>query len=268
MIYLFNSAFRPLYATDVLNVLALPDGATVVHRYRVRGANYQHVHPALVAALSGSTRGTTVWRGVDRTVRATAVMRGLGIRAVQAADVMLLFVDRDAGYKYHPLRRGTLHDTWERDNRLYFRIRLGDFVAAHPSQIVAVSDRIKFALNKEGPSSPTDLAQPTQDGMYAILGDDAVTDHADVLKGEDAWNAAVDSLSKTTKFKTTADRPVVFVRAAISRRGARKHQPPELSGELERTPIRKDTAYELRLSYRCVAEQFDPPLAKLVVEAT
>jgi hypothetical protein len=266
MIYLFNSGFRPLYVTDVLNVLALPDGATVVHRYRVRGAEYQHVHPQLASALSSTPQGETVWRGVDRTVRALGSIRGLSKSIPQPAKVLLLFVDRDDGYKYHPLRSGTLHDTWERDNRLYFRVRLGDFIAAHPGRVPAVSDRIKFTLQQEGPDTPKDPAHPTRDGRYALSGDDAVGGHSDVVHGEDAWNAAVDSLSRTSKFKAAASRHVVFVRAAIGRRGAQMHEAPELSGELERTRIRKDTAYELRLSYRCNADAFDPPPAKLVLE--
>ena len=265
MIYLFNSAYRPLYAVDVLNVLALPEGATVVHRYRVRG-NYQHVHDDLIQGLTGKRGVERVWQGRDRLVRTLGVFRHLNVPVPRAAEVLLLFVDRDKNYTYHPLRRGTLLETWERDNYLYFRVKLGEFIASHTQRVAEVSESIKFALKNEGPHSPANPLHPTQDGYYAIQGPDAVGGKPDVLTGEDAWNAAVENLGKTPRFASTEARSVVFVRTALQRQGGRGNERPMLSGVLERLPIRKDTVYELRLSYRTTVDKPESSAAEVAVE--
>lgn len=266
MIYLFSSAYRPLYAIDILSVLALPAGASVVHRYRVRGGEYQHVHSKLVTGLAGGRGVQRVRHMEDRLVRTLGELRRVGLPAPEPAAVLLLFVDRDDSYKYYPLRWSHLVASWERDNRLYFRVQLGDFVASHPKQVSAVSDRIKFSLGGEGPHAPSGPAYPTRDGCYAVLAQDAVTGHADVVSGEDAWNAAVDSLGSTRTFESTDERPVVFVRTGLERRGGRGDERPTRSGSLERIVVRKETAYQLRLSYRSTSTKLEPPPAEIVVD--
>lgn len=177
-----------------------------------------------------------------------------------------MFVDREKGYTYHPTRRGTLLETWERDNRLYFRVKLGEFIASHAQRIVEVSESIKFALKNEGPHQSSDPQHPTKDGCYAIHGPDAVSGKSDILIGEDAWNATVENLSNTARFASTDSRSVVFVRTALQKQGGRGDERPKISGVLEQLSIRKDTAYELRLSYWTAVDKPEASAAELVVD--
>jgi hypothetical protein len=247
MIYLFNSGYRPLYAVDILNALALPTGATITYRYGV-GGDHPYVQPAVIDGLP---------KGFFKRLLA---------RKLRPIEVLLLFVDRDKGYTYHPLRRGTVFETWERDHRRYFRVKLGEFTASNPKRVDQVSESIKFALNKVGPTPPSDPQQPTRDGYYAVLGPDTIGGKPDILTGEDAWKAAVDNLSKTEKFTSTEARSVVFLRTAIQQRGGRSDERPGFSGVLERLPIRKDTAYDLRVSYSSAVVKPEVAAAEVVVE--
>ena len=258
MIYLFNSAYRPLYAIDALTVLALPVGATIIHRYRVRG-EYRHVHPDLHnGIMRDGPRGVRrVWRGRDRVVRLGSPLRRAGLPVPEAEPVLISFIDRygPSGYIYHPLRLGTLFEVWERDDRAYFRVRLEDYVAAAGERADALSNDIWQVLSEKNP--PTLVPgnpEAENDGYYALQGPDVLHGRPGLLRGESAWVATVEALAATRKLGSSQTRTVVFVRSQLQRLAPDADpEPPRLFAGAERIPLRKDAMYELRISYRCPA---------------
>jgi hypothetical protein len=258
MIYLFNSGSRPLYAIDALSSMALSEGATVLHRYRARG-DHQQVHPDLLGAMLGEPprRMRRVRRERDWTVRLGASLRWSGIPLPKAERVVVLFVDRygESGYVYHPLRLGTLYDSWQRDDRVFFRVRLDRFIAAPEGQAVELTDRIRQALaDKNPPTLVTGDPDSKNDGHYAVQGVDIFEKWPGLLFGESAWVATVQALSATRRLGSSANRTVVFLRSRLQRlKPDANAERPVLFAGAERIAVRKDWMYELRISYRCPA---------------
>src|SRR5580704_7955048 len=107
MLYLFNSAFRPLYLKNVLNTLCLPAGCTNEYRYRHAGEP-RYVAPGLYSSLPKLKVGT---------------------------ECVVIFIDRfaEGGYSYHPLRLADYVLYRDENEYIHFRIRLGQFIYAKNS---------------------------------------------------------------------------------------------------------------------------------------
>jgi len=82
MIYLFNSAYRPLYTRNILNTIFIPPGGINEYRYSVRG-NDIHIAPGSCSEFKNAPAGI---------------------------PIVIIFIDRfgRSGYEYHPLRKGRL----------------------------------------------------------------------------------------------------------------------------------------------------------------
>lgn len=236
VLYLFNSASRPLYAVNVLNVLAAPRGATTVHRYQP-----EYVSPSVWAADEKKPRLHPQRLG-------TWDLIGVGRRWWEggATEVVFVYVDRDT-WRYHPLRRGILHRTWSRDGRYYFRVQWLDFLAAKTKAqaSAAVSALIATAVQGKGPRKKDDGGE----GFYAVTGRGIGRNgSADLTTGDDAWRSAAENLAGTAAYTAAADRRVVFLRTELQREAGEQASVAIKRG-MERQAVQKNVTYELRISY-------------------
>src|ERR1017187_5979574 len=105
MLYLFNSAYRPLYTVNVLNTLTLPHGYVNEYRYKY---------------------------SVKSKYLSTALFSSLGSLVSSNTDTVITFVDRfsDGGYTYHPLRKGRLVSWKQEGDQVFLRVSLADYVCS------------------------------------------------------------------------------------------------------------------------------------------
>jgi hypothetical protein len=254
ILYIFNSASRPLYEVNVLNVLAVPHGATTVHRYwhkDVYLGEGKDSHPVWPKRIPLGALGRRTKRRL----------------AGGATQVVFVFVDRHDESRYHPLRCGQVYEKWDRDGWLYLRVRWGDFVTATSQSRDYISGRIGWAVNHKGPHPGEEPG--AIDGAFAVFGKDVLeskvvepgsNDPEGLLKGEEAWIEATKRLAGTKQFENRPDRRVVFLRAELQPEGENR-APVKVAGRLERQVIRKNLAYVLRISYYDAAHEHEPPEA-------
>src|ERR1700756_600717 len=103
MLYLFNSAYRPLYLRNVMNTLYLPKGYGNEYRYKFT-APFPNISEDVRAAMSHLTK---------------------------RSDCLVTFIDRYApgGYQYHPLRRAKFLAYREEGQYAYFKVALQEFLS-------------------------------------------------------------------------------------------------------------------------------------------
>jgi hypothetical protein len=222
MLYLFNSAIRPLYTRNVLNTLFLPVGCTNEYRYRYTGQPC-HVPPALFATLPQLKKGL---------------------------ECAIVFIDRfnNGGYVYHPIRLGKYESYRVENERVFFKVRLGDFI--YPRDVQASSRALFDAL---GPSGIPRLqgADPANmdDGYYAISNDTVFGVAQNFHSGGFAWDGAVEELSTKQAFQTTADETPLFLKFDLRKRGKKDSLTPKskTGGVFE---LDKDAHYDAVFTYR------------------
>lgn len=178
MIYLFNSATRDEYHTNVLNTLHLPCGIDNEYRYSI-GGEHQYVEETL---LSFQTPGE---------------------------DVMIIFIDRfsEKGFTYYPLRKGKFIKTEEKGSKIYFSVQLCDHYAVENLETFNLSFTEKF---KDFIPTIGDM-DPLKDGpgYFAFKGDDISSDFPSL---RDPWSKNVERISVTTAFK---DSNAIFTKVDI-----------------------------------------------------
>jgi hypothetical protein len=222
MIYLFNSGYRALYRTNVLNTLFLPNGCTNEYRYRASGTP-RYVAPDAYQSLKQAPRGE---------------------------KAVIVFIDRfgNGGYVYHPLRLGELVITREENEQLFFRVKLQDFI--YPRDLAEFNRQIAVSLIPHGlPRLAGANPESTADGYYAIPANSIFEQKEGFHFGQAAWLQAVESLYKTKAFASTATDQVVFVRGELKNKSA-VTLAPSLQNDSAVYDILKNSNYELVLTYR------------------
>ncbi|WP_420127267.1 hypothetical protein [Longimicrobium sp.] len=239
ILYLFNSASRPLYEINVLNVLAAPQGATTVHRYQ-----QEHVESGIWTGGKKPQlrpQRLSLWNVVGRLQRVT--------------EVVFVFVDRGPPLRYHPLRKGSLYHTWKRDGRLYLRVQWHDFFAAVPESVDDVSARIATAVGNAGPRLDGEKVV----GTFVLKGIRLCEKKKGLVERDQAWKDATATLAQTTQFKNRSDRRVVFFRTELQQEAGPQASVSIRRG-LERQVVQKNVAYQLRISYYDEAHPATPNL--------
>src|ERR1700692_619398 len=132
MLYLFNSAFRPLYLKNVLNTLYLPAGRTKEYRSKYAGEP-RYIAPSLYSALPDLKPET---------------------------ECTVIFIDRFAagGYSYHPIRLASYVLNRDENEYIHFRVRLSRFI--YPRNLDAFK---KDLLQELGPLGVPSIAKGNQD---------------------------------------------------------------------------------------------------------
>lgn len=230
MLYLFNSGYRPLYVTNVLNTLALPSGYNNEYRYKHSGESRQ-ISPAFYSALP-------------------ALRSGL--------DCVIVFIDRfgPQGYVYHPLRFGKFVSYRDVNDYIHFRVKLGNFV--YPRNVQDFTRDLSQALQSQGIPRLTDNdPKNTRDGNYAIDADTIVGSVDSYQTGEDAWNSAVEQLSTVPSLATSDTQSPIFLRLDVYDRTARENVVPESRDLATLLPLKKNFPYDLVVTYRYRRQRTD-----------
>jgi hypothetical protein len=204
MIYLFNSGFRPHYQSNALNTLFLPKGSINCYRYHESGDNV-HVTKEFISQLSHLSKDESL---------------------------AIIFVDRfsPGEYTYHPVRLGSFQRFELKDERVYIFVKLTDYV--YPKNITSFNAHARKALLElGGPRLVGNDPECTADGNYALLGQDIFQPESDYIIGKDAWPKIVRSLETTQAFKSTRDKPVVFMKVEIQDQNGHTIYPKIRNGE-------------------------------------
>lgn len=234
-VFLFNSAYRPLYRTNVLNTLFLPHGMMNDYRY----------------SISGPVRHVS---NDDRAVL---------LRSGRRANAVVIFVDRFGvgGYSYYPLRGGVVLDVFEEASRLFIRVKLTDYVAA--------SDRARFEkelreLLPELPKLTGGDPEKKDDGNYAMLVRGASSKNLLSLleRGDSTWTETTKLLAGVRAFQD----PTVFARLAVSGADDKRKLRAVLQGHTTGVPLQKGSTGRVRFTYRFPASGAE--VHKIKIDAT
>jgi hypothetical protein len=222
MLYLFNSATRPLYAVNVLNTLLLPAGFTNEYRYRYTG-DPRYIAPEMYSSLPSLKPGT---------------------------ECAIIFIDRYASgdYAFHPLRRASYVLHREINELAHFRVQMGEFV--YPKDPATFSRQIVQALGPRGlPTLKEENPENERDGYYVIESESIFSPADQYRTGESAWNAAVESLSRMRSFETNPEQAPIFARVDVQGPHGKTVAPVLRDGSAH-WPLNKDEPYNLVLAYR------------------
>ena len=159
IIYLFNSAIRPLYKENLLKILALPIGCVTQFRYTSK----------------------------------CHVPKDLDIKYLDNSECIIVFVDRfsDSTYTYYPIRKGKILSTTSGAGRIFLKCRLDEYCT--------VNDPIKFTNdlknNLKGYPELTDKnPNNSNDGYYIQSGNDL---NKDLIIDSESWEETINKILKT-----------------------------------------------------------------------
>src|ERR1700733_6243828 len=179
MLYLFNSAFRPKYSTNVLNTFFLESGCVNEYRY-----SHGNVDPQIKNARNPPAEKHAV----------------------------MMFIDRfhPAGFYFHPIRLLTYLQHESRGDQVYFRGKLGPFI--YPNDVDEFQKSLLSAFSNKGlPRLPASGPESPAEGYFAFLGQSVLID-SQCKHGDEAWAQSVENIAKTKVF---AGKRVVFLRESI-----------------------------------------------------
>jgi hypothetical protein len=223
VLYLFNSAYRPLYLTNVLNTLGFPQDCVNEYRYKHSGDSRQ-IAPALYSTLSSIRR---------------------------SEECVIIFIDRFAedGYVYYPLRRAGFVMYRDVNEYVHFRVQLGSFI--YPRDLAAFNRDLKQALGPQGlPTLTGGDPRNTRDGNYAIQGASIFGNSDQYQVGNPAWNSAVEALVHTQALSTTPQQAPVFLMVEIQDQQKQRTAVPALESNASLYKLDKNKYYELMATYR------------------
>ena len=159
IIYLFNSAIRPLYKENLLKILALPVGCITQFRYTSK----------------------------------CHVPKDLDIKSLDNSECIIVFVDRfsDSTYTYYPIRKGKIISTASGVGRIFLKCRLDEYCT--------VNDPVKFTAglknNLKGSPELTDKdPNNSNDGYYIQSGNDL---NNDLIIDSESWEKTINQIMKT-----------------------------------------------------------------------
>jgi hypothetical protein len=215
VIYVFNSAFRPLYLANVLNTLFLPNGSTNEYRYSI-----QNVSPTLEETLKPKL------------------------------PVSIIYIDRFnvGGYCYFPLRLGHLVSYQIKHDRFYIKVKLADFVFPKDQNVFG-----KYTSNLQQQNAPMlTNNDPTtfKDGYYAFNYNDIFENKDEYLWGDAAWDVIIEKLSKTKAFNLGLAKPVVYLSASIKGGNGKILSPSLGRDQIATFDVVRNKRYTLDLFYR------------------
>lgn len=168
IIYLFNSAIRPLYKENLLKILALPVGCVTQFRYTSKNN----------------------------------VPTDLDIESLVSSECIIVFVDRfsDSTYTYYPIRKGKVLSTKSGGGRIYLKCKLIEYCN--------VKDPVKFTseLKKNLTGSPelTDKDPNNSNDGYYIQSGKNLSD--DLIIDSESWKSTIDMISNTKNLYN--DKPI------------------------------------------------------------
>lgn len=231
MIYLFNSAFRAKYKSNILNTLFLPTGCVNEYRYRT-ATESQHVDPAL---LNGNHRNKSV---------------------------AIIYIDRHGTingkpeFVFHPLRRGRLISLTEDNEQAFIRIGLEEFV--YPNDLAGFQKVLRTTIGARLPTMVENDPEKPAQGFFALEGTDVLVS-SQTLPSDAAWAAAVEAVAKTKSF--AAPNRIVFIRCNVKSPKtwyrAEKELRPVLKGNSASFALTSDSPYEMVLTYRFPLQRQD-----------
>lgn len=215
MLYLFNSAFRPKYSSNVLNTFFLEAGCVNEYRY-----SQQNVDPQIKNAK----------------------------KYLAEKHAVMIFIDRfhPAGFYFHPIRYLTYLEHESRGDQIYLRGKLGPFI--YPSDLEEFQKSLLSAFGDKGlPRLPDSGPDSPADGYFALIGPNILADFQ--CKHDDrAWVMSAENVAKTKVF---AGRSAVFLRESIRTDGKKqKAVNPRISGNTWYYPLRRGKRYTFQLYYR------------------
>jgi hypothetical protein len=190
MIYLFNSGFRNLYRRNVLNTLFLPSGLRNEYRYHFEGES----------------------PNVDASFAREVIRRPAG------TPVTVVFIDRycPGGYRYYPIRTGTLLSARLSASQIFFEAELDELI--WPLAPEATSIRLFEALRTRQIPQLGITPENTHDGYYAIEvpAEAGGLDLAHFYRGDAAWVRATEDLSQTAALSSSETAEIVFGRLLLT----------------------------------------------------
>ncbi len=234
MIYLFNSGYRSLYIRNVLNTLFLPSGSLNEYRYRHKGTTSINISSSLHDKIRKIDKGELV---------------------------TIIFIDRfgNNGYIYHPIRSGKFESTYEKDDYLYFKIILEDFI--YPRDIKIFNEKVICDLKQHNiPKLTNNNPIEPNDGYYAVIHDNIFSLSENYYKNDEAWTNCVDSISKCEAFKHDKQNSSnqieehLFIRCEILNEKNKKADSSFINGK-KYFNLTKGIFHNLQLTYRYPAQQ-------------
>lgn len=226
MIYLFNSGFRPNYTQNVNRTLFLPTGWTNEYRYRFNGER-PNIDPTKVDDFLNLNR----------------------FYKFKKEEVLICFIDRfaEGGYSYHPLRRGKLVKCFINGDKLFFRVKLLEFIS--PNNNNEFNAQIKTIGNL--PHLTDNDPEYSNDGFYAIKNNDITKKTISYISGENAWNKITDDIKVTRAFIANDIKETVFARLSINSNSRfRDNKFPIIRKDNCFFKITKSHKYSLNLFYK------------------
>jgi len=186
ILYLFNSARRPLYKQNLYRILALPIGSITQFRYTIE----HHVPPELLNS------------------------------SLQGKETLIVFVDRfsDGSYTYYPIRKGKILKNYPKADRLILECRLGDYCCVHNPEDFKNFTSVLKEIVRGVPELTDGDPKNTRDGYYVQLGED-VRDK--LIVGEDCWLPSVKGISRTKAF---SEEHTAFVKISLTTKTGNKSE--------------------------------------------
>lgn len=235
MIYVFNSAYRPLYTGNMLATLFLPVGWVNEYRYRLG----QNIDERIENQLKPGT------------------------------DVAVVFVDRwgEGGYMYHPVRLGELQAIERDSDQVFVKVQMGNFV--YPKDISAFQSSFRNTLGAENiPHLTNGNPENEQDGNYVAIAESLFPETADCLRYDEALVASTNALSSMKAFKSSGGRQYVFANIRLYKHGSPKDLvTPDMKGDSAFYKLKRNQQYDLKITYRYPIQKTDQSqTAHLMVE--
>ena len=192
MLYLFNSAARTEYVKNVLNTLNFPSGAVNMYQYSVSNSNYNYV---------------------DNSANPSISHKFVGV------DVLIVYMDRDkTPFVFYPLRTGTLVDTECREGRVYYYVKMGEYVSTNNIQEFNQDLRNLAGSRLYCETLDGATGQVTKHGYFAFL-NTAVNllcnNSGSITQGEDKWLETAQQIKDCKKFKD--ENNCVFTKVTLKK---------------------------------------------------
>jgi hypothetical protein len=226
MLYVFNSAYRPLYTVNVLNTLSLPGGFVNEYRYKYSDKT-KYLSTDLLSSLDSLAKSKT--------------------------ETVITFIDRfaEGGYRYYPLRKGSLIGWKHEGDQVFLRISLADYLASkNPDEVTkalveALGPKRLPVLTNGNPMEP-------HDGDYVIENADILKDLIEI--GDNSWSKTVDAVSSASVFLASRQQASLFTRIRVEEASSQDEVKPSVKGTVSVYKLKKTGKYRAVLIYRFPAQ--------------
>ncbi len=183
IVYLFNSAFSPLYQRNLLKTIAIPRGSINYVRYTIS----RNVPPELVENFENNKRKVK--------------------QRLLNKDGLFIFVDRFAqgGYKYYPLRRLKITSVDIEHDKLmiYFEVRK----CVHCPNVDDFSQELTKILKNALPRLTNNDPENIHDGYYVNKGID-ISEKISIFEEseqDNTWKKIVNQIKEARAYSDFSD---------------------------------------------------------------